>query len=75
MILSAPLRAAHRTNAHTGRAYGPRNLLSLILRRMRQRIFVVDVAAAELHSRATRLAGDGRTRSASRIGGLIQWPA
>jgi hypothetical protein len=48
MILSAPLRAAHRTNAHTGRAYRPRNLLSLILRRMRHRAFVVDVAAAEL---------------------------
>jgi hypothetical protein len=48
MILSAPLRAAHRTNAHMGRADRPRNLLSLILRRMRHRAFVVDVAAAEL---------------------------
>jgi hypothetical protein len=37
MILSAPLRAVHPTNTHTGRADRPRNLLSLILRRMRQR--------------------------------------
>jgi hypothetical protein len=47
MILSAPLRAAQRTNAHTGRrADRPRNLLSL--RGVRRRAFVADVAAAEL---------------------------
>jgi hypothetical protein len=72
MILSAPLRAAHRTNAHTGRADRPRNLLSLILRRMRQRAFVVDVAAAELtflksvglaHRRLDPVASHRRQRS------------